>query len=596
MPDYSERLTALRREISKAGLDGFVAPRTDDYQSEYIPLCAERIAFLCGFTGSAAIVVVLKDKASFFTDGRYTLQASQQISKQDYAIFDSAEKTSLVWIEENVPPGAKIGYDPWLHSADWVDRLKNILMRIGAKAIPVATNLIDIIWKDRPSPPATPIVPYDIAYAGKPAAAKREEIAENLKKTNVAAAVLSDPTSIAWLLNVRANDVANTPAPLSRAIIANDGTVNWFIDFSRTTNVPPEHLGKGVRILPPSDFLESLRKLGAAQKPVLCDPSHTPSQIVDTLRATQAKIEDKEDPCALPRAIKNPTELNGMRLAHELDGTALINFLAWLNARWGEERVTELAAVRKLETFRTTVPSYRGPSFETISASGDHGAIVHYRATETSNAPLAANKLYLIDTGGQYLEGTTDVTRTIALGLPPQGACEDFTRVLKGHIGLSSIVFPEGTTGADLDVLARQYLWAAGKDYSHGTGHGVGCYLSVHEGPHGISKRNKVPLKPGMVLSNEPGYYKEGHYGVRIESLMEVVEIADPPAERKKTFGFRTLTLVPLDKRLIDISLLTDAEISWINTYHGRVKETLRSKVNATALPWLDAITEKLER
>ncbi len=594
--DFSERLSSLRREIATAGFDGFLVPMTDDYQSEYVPPCAQRVAFLSGFTGSAATLIVLKDKAAFFTDGRYTLQAAQQVSKDLFTIFDSAEKSPLLWLEENACKGAKIAYDPWLHSTESVDRLKKSLAKGDSVVVPVARNLVDIIWEDRPALPVAPVVPYDLAYAGKSAEVKRQEISDALKAKNYAAAVITDPSSVAWLLNVRGGDVANTPLPLSRAIIKDDGAVQWFVDQRKVTESLPPYLGADVEVLPPEDFSASLNQLAQAGKPVLVDPANAPSWIVDYLRAANGKIEFGEDPCELPRAIKNSVELDGIRAAHRRDGAAVIRFLAWLDQHWEKDRLTELDAERKLATFRSANNHYRGSSFDTISAAGEHGAIVHYRATAESNAPLISGQLYLLDSGGQYLDGTTDITRTIALGAPLVEMRENYTRVLKGHIALALIRFPEGTTGADLDVLARQYLWAVGRDYGHGTGHGVGCYLGVHEGPQSISKRNKTPLKSGMVVSNEPGFYKAGHYGIRIENLQTVVDILGLADSERKVLGFETLTLVPFDRSLIDVAMLTEAEVKWINAYHLRVWQVLRSMIDEATMPWLEAATQPFDK
>jgi Xaa-Pro aminopeptidase len=587
----SAKLAALRGEILAAGFDGFLVPMADEYQSEYVPPCACRVAFLSGFTGSAGTVVVLKDKAAFFTDSRYTLQAAQQVPADIFAIFDIEKKMPLVWLQENSFAGAIIAYDPWLHSTEGVERLKTALAPKNATAVPVARNLVDIIWDDQPAPPTAPVVPHDIAYAGKSSVDKRQEIAAVLKQKNVAAVVIADASSVAWLLNLRGGDVANTPLPLSRAILKDDATAQWFVDARKVTETLQAHLGEQVEILPPEDFPGALGHLAREGRAVLVDPAHAPSWVTDYLRTADGKIEFGEDPCDLPRAIKNTVELDGMRAAHRRDGAALVNFLAWLDRRWESDHLTELDAERKLAMFREAGLNYRGLSFDTISATGEHGAIVHYRATEETNAPLMSGQLYLLDSGGQYLDGTTDVTRTVALGAPLAEARDSFTRVLKGHIALASVRFPEGTSGSDLDVLARQYLWAAGQDYGHGTGHGVGCYLGVHEGPQGISKRNKVPLKPGMVVSNEPGFYKAGHYGIRIESVLAVVPVVGLTDSERKILSFETLTLAPIDTRLIEPTMLTGAEVEWLNAYHQRVRQVLRPMIDDDVAKWLDAVT-----
>ena len=595
-PDFSARLAALRTEISAAQVDGFLVPMADEYQSEYVPPCAQRVAFLSGFTGSAGSIVVLKDKAGFFTDSRYTLQAAQQVPLDLFEVFDTMDKSPLLWLEENIVKGMKIAYDPWLHTTDGAERLKKALVKGGDEAIAVPKNLVDVVWQDRPSVPCEPVHPHEMIYAGKSSADKRQEMAALLRKRNLSALIVSDPTSIAWLLNVRGGDVANTPLPLSRAILNEDGTVQWFIEARKVTEGLEAHLGAQVVLLSPHDFPHALDSLAQKDKAVLLDPAQASIWITDRLRAAKAKIEFGEDPSELPRAIKNTVELDGIRAAHRRDGAALARFFAWLDQHWLADHLTELDAEQKLASFRESNNNYRGPSFDTIAGAGEHGAIVHYRATHASNASLSPGQLFLLDSGGQYLDGTTDVTRTIALGMPSPEMRERFTRVLKGHIALAAIRFPEGTTGAELDVLARQYLWEVGLDYGHGTGHGVGCYLGVHEGPQSISKRSKVPLVPGMVVSNEPGYYKAGHYGIRIENLQTVIETVGPAGGERKMLGFETLTLIPIDRKLIDTSLLTDSEIKWINAYHARVKQVLRPMIDESTAVWLEAATLPVER
>ena len=590
--EISARLSVLRIEISAAGLDGFLVPMTDDYQSEYVPAWAQRVAFLSGFTGSAGFIIVLKDKAAFFTDSRYTLQAFLQVPSDSFSLFDSAVKAPLLWLEENLGKGAKLGYDPWLHSAEGVERLKKAATKVEATIVPVARNLVDVIWRDQPAAPFAPVYPYELTYAGKSLLDKRTAIAEILKKKNMGAVILTDPASVAWLLNVRGGDVPHTPLPLSRVILREDATALWFVDQRKGAEGLATHLGDQVEIFSPDQFPSALSALAQQVKPVLLDPAHAASWITDYLRGAGAKIEQGEDPCELPKAIKNSTEIDGMRAAHRRDGAALTRFFAWLETHW--DGLTELGVEEKLASFRAAGNLYREPSFDTIAGAGEHGAIIHYRATKETDAPLLTGQLLLLDSGGQYLDGTTDVTRTIALGTPSLEMRDRYTRVLKGHIALSSIHFPEGTTGAELDVLARQYLWEVGLDYGHGTGHGVGCYLGVHEGPQSISKRNKVPLKVGMVLSNEPGFYKAGHYGIRIENLQTVVEILGVSGSERKVFGFEPLTLVPFDRKLIDRTMLSAPEIKWINAYHARIAAVLRPMLDGEAVLWLERATREL--
>ena len=590
--EIATKLFALRTEIAAAGLDGFLVPMADEYQSEYVPASAQRVAFLSGFTGSAGFIVVLKDNAAFFTDSRYTLQAAQQVPQDLFALLDSVVKSPLQWLEENLGKGAKLGYDPWLHSAEGVERLKMIATKVEAEIVSVTRNLIDIIWRDQPAAPLALIHSYALTYAGKASVDKRTAIAEGLRKKNLGAVIITDPASVAWLLNVRGGDVPHTPLPLSRVILREDATALWFVDPRKITETLSVHLGDRVEILSPDHFQAALDTLARQEKPVLLDPSHAASWITDYLRGAGGKIENGEDPCELPKAIKNTTEIDGMRGAHRRDGAALVRFFAWLETHWKE--LTEIGVEQKLASFREANHLYREPSFDTIAGAGEHGAIVHYRATKESDAALQTGQLLLLDSGGQYLDGTTDVTRTVALGTPSAEMRDRYTRVLKGHIALASIRFPEGTTGAELDVLARQYLWEVGLDYGHGTGHGVGCYLGVHEGPQSISKRNKVPLKVGMVLSNEPGFYKAGHYGIRIENLQTVVEILGLPCSERKIFGFEPLTLVPFDRKLIEESMLSESEVKWTNAYHARVSAVLRPMLDGEAVAWLEQATQEI--
>lgn len=591
-PDYAFHLTSLREEIAKAGLDGFFVPMADEYQSEYAPDSAQRIAFLCGFTGSAGFIIVLKDKAEFFTDGRYTLQAGQQIDKNLYEIHDSTTKSPSEWLAEHTKAGMKLGFDPWLHTEDGVERLKKAAAKTGAELIPVTHNLIDTIWHDRPAPPFAPVYVHDLVYAGKSSAEKRKSIAQDLRKKDIAAAVITDPASVAWLLNVRGSDVPNTPLPLSFAILHDDATVQWFIDPRKVTNGLPKHLGEAIKPADPAGFGAALDALAKAGKPIRVDPMESATWIVERLRAAGAKLDLGDDPCVLPKACKNEVEVEGMRAAHRRDGAALVKFFTWLSSAAESSEVTEMTAEEKLAGFRATNRLYRGPSFNTISGAGPNGAIVHYRATPATNRKLRPSEFYLLDSGGQYMDGTTDVTRTIAIGTISPEMRDRFTRVLKGHIALASARFPEGTTGAELDVLARQYLWAAGLDYNHGTGHGVGSYLGVHEGPQGISRRSKVPLKPGMIISNEPGYYKAGAYGIRIENLVVVTEIE--VAGEHKTFGFETITLCPIDRNAIDVAMLTEPEHAWLNAYHTQVREGLKPMLDPPEFAWLDQATKAL--
>ncbi len=588
---HAPRLDVLRTQISKTSHDGYLVPMADEFQSEYVPNSARRIEFLSGFTGSAGFIIVLKDKAAFFTDGRYTLQAAQQINRDLFQIFDISDKTPSAWLSETLTAGQKIAYDPWLHTASEIDRLQKAVEKAAAHLEAVDGNLVDTIWTDRPAPPTAPIEPYDLRYAGISSADKRQRIAEDLKKHKLSAAVLTDPTSIAWLLNIRGGDVPNTPLPLSFAILHDDSHVAWFVDSAKLTPALPAHLGDDVDICPINGFLNALAQLSQAPNPIRIDSSESAIKVVQHLKQSGVTIAEGDDPCVLPKACKNTTEVDGMRAAHQRDAVALVQFLYWLDHNVASSTVTELSAEARLAEFRHLRPLYRGPSFDTIAGCGPHGAIVHYRATPQTNRVLELGQMFLLDSGGQYLDGTTDVTRTMILGNPTPEMRDRFTRVLKGHIALAAIRFPKGTTGGELDVLARQHLWATGLDYSHGTGHGVGSYLGVHEGPQAISKRSKVPLQPGMVVSNEPGFYKSGEYGIRIENLQVVVLQPDITLPERTMYGFESLTLVPIDRRLIDPALLTEPERVWLNAYHVRVYDALQAELDSDTLAWLTAAT-----
>ena len=587
---HAARLAALRTVLDASGHDGFLVPMADAYQSEYVPASDQRIGFLSGFTGSAGFIIVLRDRAVFFTDGRYTLQARHQMDATLFDVQDSTKIPPTEWLAAHLPCGAKIAYDPWLHTDAGVARLKKAVEKAGGFLAPVARNPVDAIWADRPAAPTAPIHPYDLAYSGQSSADKRTMIAAELKKAGCAAAVITDPASIAWVLNVRGGDVPNTPLPLSFAILHDSGAVTWFVDPRKVTEGLDAHLGPDVTRAHPDHFAMALDALGSANKPIRIDPSESASWIIERLRAAKITLDGGDDPCVLPKACKNAVELDGMHAAHRRDGVALVSFLAWLDQTVASgQTVTELMAEDKLASFRAAHNLYRGPSFDTIAGSGPHGAIVHYRATSETNRALGAGELFLLDSGGQYLDGTTDVTRTVAIGQPTAEMRDRFTRVLRGHIALASVQFPSGTTGADLDVLARQYLWAVGLDYNHGTGHGVGSYLGVHEGPQAISRRNHVALKPGMVVSNEPGFYQADAYGIRIENLQAVV------ARESGMLGFEPLTLAPIDVRLIDETLLSAEDKGWLNAYHARVRETLTPMLDLATASWLATATRDIQ-
>ena len=586
-------LARLRAELERRGLDGFVVPRSDEHQGEYVPPSAQRLAWLTGFSGSSGVAVALRDKAAFFTDGRYTLQAASEIDGRAFELLHMVEQPPTEWIATNLPAGAKLGYDPWLHTPDGVAHLKDACDRAGATLVACATNPLDAAWGDRPAPPLAPIAAHPVALAGRSGADKRAELGAALTKEKIDAAVLTAPDSIAWLLNVRGGDVPFSPLPLSFAILHAEGRVEWFVDERKLTPGLGEHLGNGVGIAPPAAFGAALDAL--AGKRVRLDFAAAPAWALDRLTAAGARVARGADPCQLPKACKNEVELEGARAAHRRDGVALAGFLGWLARTAPGGGLTEIAAADKLEEFRARGENYRGPSFPTIAGAGPNGAIVHYRASRESERRIEAGQLFLLDSGGQYLDGTTDVTRTIAIGAPGAEERRRFTQVLKGHIALATVRFPKGTSGSQLDALARLPLWRDGVDYDHGTGHGVGSYLGVHEGPQRISKpANSQALLPGMIVSDEPGYYKAGAYGIRIENLVVVREIDGAAGAEKPVYGFETLTLAPIDLALVERDLLAPAEIEWLNAYHARVRRAIGPLVDADIARWLEEATRAI--
>ena len=602
-PDHAARLAALRAELARRGLDGFLVPRADRHQSEYVPPYAERLAWLTGFTGSAGLAVVLNEQAALFVDGRYTLQAETQVDGEAYALRHLIEQPPAKWIEESLPEGAKLGYDPWLHTRDGAERLAKAAERAGGSLVPVEGNPLDAVWPDQPPPPLAPVVAHETAFAGRPMAEKLEEVCKALGDKGAAACVLTRPDSIAWLLNVRGADVPHTPLPQSFALVHAEGDVEWFVDERKPVPGLGQALGNRVAIAAPEALGDALDALGRDGAKVLVDPASAADWLLTRLEQAGAALVKEADPCQLPKARKNAVELEGSRAAHRRDGAALTRFLAWLDreaparAGNGARSVTEQEAAERLAGYRREEAHFRDLSFDTISGAGENGAIIHYRVTEESDRPLGLGELYLVDSGGQYLDGTTDVTRTVAIGEPTAEMRERFTRVLKGHIALATARFPKGTSGSQLDSLARLPLWQAGLDFDHGTGHGVGSYLGVHEGPQSVSKvPNRVPLEPGMIVSNEPGYYRNGGYGIRIENLVAVVESPPPEGreEDKPMLGFETLTLAPIDRRLIEPALLSAPEIAWLDAYHARVRETLAPRLDAEAAAWLERATAPL--
>jgi Xaa-Pro aminopeptidase len=585
-PDRAERLARFRAILRERGVDGFVLMRTDEHGSEHLPGYAERVAWLTGFTGSAAQAVVLMDRAAVFSDGRYTVQLEQEVDPDLFERRHAVNEPPARWLEEHLPKGARLGYDPWLARRAERDRLKAVAEAKGGALVGLEPNPVDAIWPGQPPKPIAPVRLHDERHAGESDAAKRERIAKAVDKKDADALLLTAADSIAWLLNVRGGDIPFNPLVLSYALLERDGTCRWFVD--------PRKLPAGlalpnaVAVEPVDGFHVALDELGRRGRTVLVDPDLTHVGFLERLARAGAKLVEADDPCVLAKAQKNPVEIQGAVDAQRRDGAAVARFLAWLDTQPLDGSVDELTAAARLEQERAKDPLFRGPSFDTISAHGPNAALPHYRATPASNRPLTGGTLYLVDSGGQYLDATTDITRTVALGTPSGEMRERFTLVLKGMIAVSLAVFPEGTTGAQIDGFARAALWRHGLDFDHGTGHGVGSYLCVHEGPARISKLGTAALKPGMILSNEPGYYKAGAYGIRTENLVTVEPRPKPEGGERELLGFRTLTLCPIDRRLVEPSLLTPEERDWLDAYHARVREELLPLVGEAAA-WLES-------
>ncbi len=594
-PPLAERLALLRAELAARGLAGFVVPRGDEHQGEYVPQHSERLAWLTGFTGSAGAAAVLAESAAIFVDGRYTLQVRDQVAAELWEFHHLIENPPAAWIAARLAPGAALGYDPWLHTPAERERYAAAAAKAGGRLVPCEGNPVDAVWSAQPAPPIAPVVAHPLAYAGKAAAEKRAELAAVLAEEGVAAAVLTAPDSIAWLLNVRGGDVPHTPLPLSFAILGADGAVELFCDPRKLAPGLGKHLGNGVRVRPREELAAALDALGQARKRVAADANSAAAFIFDRLERAGAEIVKGADPCALPKACKNEVELAGARAAHLRDGAALTRFLAWIKDEAEKGGIRESAAAERLHELRREGEHFRDLSFSTIAGSGPNGAIVHYRVSAASDRTIRPGELFLVDSGAQYLDGTTNVTRTLAIGTPAPEMRERFTRVLKGHIALALARFPAGTTGSQLDALARNALWQAGLDYDHGTGHGVGSYLGVHEGPQRISKiPNTVALRPGMIVSNEPGYYKAGAYGIRIENLVAVVTSDGALAAERPMLAFETLTLAPIERDLVAPELLSREETAWLDAYHARVAATLAPLVDDATRRWLAQATRPI--
>lgn len=588
------RLDALRKQLAKDGLDGFVIPISDEHMSEYVGAYAQRLEWLTGFGGSAGTAVVLVNEAAIFVDGRYTLQVRDQVDGKLWS-YESVPQTSIAaWLGSHASEGARIGYDAWLHAKGWADGVADALKPRNAALVPVASNPVDAVWQDRPAPSLAPAVPHADEHAGKSAHEKRAEVAEWLAGKGLDAAVVTALDSVAWLLNIRGADVDRTPVALSFVIAHADGTADLFIAPEKVTAELTAHLGNAVRVQPRDAFVPALEALNGRK--VAVDPERAVAAIFHAIERAGAKVVPLTDPVVLPKAIKNPVEQAGHRAAQARDGAAIARFLRWVGEEAPKGSVTELSAADRLQAFRAEGGLLKDLSFDTISGAGPHGAVVHYRVSAETSRTLEPNSVYLVDSGGQYVDGTTDITRTVWIGPDsPHAEVKDrFTRVLKGHIALARAVFPKGTAGSQLDSFARQFLWSAGLDYAHGTGHGVGSFLAVHEGPQRIAKSaggqagTGQELLAGMILSNEPGYYKTGEYGIRIENLV-LVERREIAGAEGEFFGFETLTFAPIDRALVDVALLTPEERAWFNGYHAQVHSVLAPQLSGGDLAWLDA-------
>lgn len=597
MKTHEARLSDLRKELARRGLDGFVVPISDEHMSEYIGGYAQRLAWLTGFGGSAGAAAILTDKAAMFVDGRYTVQVREQVDGKLYEYHQVPQASMAKWLADNAPEGAKVGYDAWLHTKDWVDAAEEALARQDKQLVPVKGNPIDAVWADRPKPSAAPALVHADEHSGRSGSDKRAEVADWLKENGHESAVISALDSVAWLLNIRGTDIERTPVALSYVLAHADGTAELFIAPGKVTSELTQHLGNAVSIRDRAEFEVALAELQG--KNVAVDPSYGVAAIFQALEEAGAKPVSERDPTILPRAIKNPVEQQGHREAQARDGAAVTRFLHWLDTQAPKGAETELSAAAKLQGFRTETGLLRDNSFDTISAAGPHAALPHYRVDEDSNLPIEPGSVFLCDSGGQYLDGTTDITRTVWIGKegeesePPAEVKDRFTRVLKGHIAIDRATFPQGTAGSQLDGFARQFLWESGVDYAHGTGHGVGSFLGVHEGPQRIAKSTGAQagtdqeLFAGMILSNEPGYYKAGAYGIRIENLVLTVEKEIEGGEGE-WLSFETLTFVPIARNMVDADMLTEDEKVWWNAYHAKVRDLLAPQLEGAVLAWME--------
>ena len=593
MSTHEARLSDLREELKRQELDGFVVPICDEHMSEYIGGYAQRLEWLTGFGGSSGTAVVLADRAAIFVDGRYTIQVRDQVDGRLYDYVGTAQQSVADWLGQNAPEGSRIGYDAWLHTRDWVRQATARLAKSGATLVSVSSNPVDAVWRDQPERPTAAMNPHPIEYSGAESAEKRADIARWLTEEGLDAAVITALDSVAWVFNVRGSDITHTPVTLSYGVVRSDGTADLYVAPDKVGDALRDHLGNQVSLHDYAAFEAGLDAL--AGKTVAVDPERAVAAIFSRLESAGAKIVARRDPSVLPRATKNVTEISGHRAAQARDGAAVSKFLHWLSIAGPAGGETELSAAAKLLAFREQTGLLVDTSFDTISGASSNGAICHYRVCEETNLPIVMNSLYLVDSGGQYHDGTTDITRTIAIGTPTAEMKRRFTQVLKGHIALATVRFPACTTGGQLDALARQYLWADGVDYAHGTGHGVGSFLAVHEGPQRIAAfgGQGEPLRPGMICSNEPGYYKAGEFGIRIENLV-LVETLDLPGAEHEVLGFETLTFAPIDRNVIEVDLLSAQERAWLDSYHVKVLEVVGPQLEGETLEWLQAACEPI--
>ena len=584
------RVAALRAELAARGVDGFVAPRADEHQNEYVPAAAERLLWLTGFSGSAGMAIALDEAAAIFVDGRYAVQAAAQVDGAAFMVRPLVDEPPSAWIEANLKPGARLGYDPWLLTPEMVERLGRACRAAGGEFVALDSNPIDAIWSDRPAAPLGAVTAHPARLSGESAARKIARVRAALGASD--GLVVSDAHAVAWLFNIRGADVAHTPLPLSFAYLPRAGRPTLFVDGRKLSAAMRARLDEATEIDEPDRLVGFMVRLGAERARVAFDAASAPARLTQALEAAGGSAILGADPIALMKAVKNKAELAGARAAHLRDGAAMARFLAWFDREVPKGELTEIEASQALETFRRDTGALKDISFPTISAIGPHAALPHYRVSEASNLTIGRG-VFLIDSGGQYEDGTTDITRTVAVGRPTAEMRDRFTRVLKGHIAIARAVFPKGTSGAQIDALARQALWRAGLDFDHGTGHGVGSYLSVHEGPQRIAKSGSVALAPGMILSNEPGYYAPGRFGIRIENLVVVEERAIAGAERAM-LGFETISFAPIDVRLVEWKLMEREEIAWLDAYHAKVRAALSPLVDRETRTWLRRATRRI--